>query len=134
MSACSTLNTATTPKGTAGNPFLMTQGITFRLKNRVFKSAADGGGPFDLSGFTGRSQMREVAEDTGAALADFTVTITSTTGLAEITLNASLSVSIVPGSYVFDIEYVEIANPENIISGTGGVFQHIRVLAGVTKP
>lgn len=134
MSACSTLNTAATPKGTASNPFKMTQGITFRLKNRVFKSAEDGGGPFDLSGFTGRSQMREDPADQGTAVADFTVTITATTGLAEVVLDASLSLNILTGIYVFDIEYVEGANPENIISGTGGVFLHIQVLAGVTKP
>lgn len=135
MSACSTLNTATAPKGSANNPFLMTQGITFRLKNKVFKSSADGGGSFDLSGFTGRSQMRVDPQNTGPAVADFTVTISvTTTGLSEISLDASLSVPIEPGTYVFDIEYIETANPENIISGTGGVFMYIQVLAGVTKP
>ncbi len=135
MSACSTLNTATTPKGSESNPFRMTQGITFRLKNKVFKSSADGGGPFDLSGYTGRSPMRVDPQSTGPAVADFTVTISgTTTGLAEISLDASLSVPIEPGTYVFDIEYIEIADPENIISGTGGVFQYIQVLPGVTKP
>lgn len=134
MSACSTLNTAATPKGTQSNPFLMTQGITFRLKNRVFKSAENGGGPFDLSGFTGRSQMRVDPTDQGAPIADFAVTITATTGLAEVVLDASLSLNILTGIYVFDIEYIDGGNPENIISGTGGVLQYIRVLPGVTKP
>ena len=134
MSSCSTLSNAATPKGTANNPFLMTQGITFRLKNRVFKSSDDGGGPFDLSGFTGRSQMRDDVAGTGTPVADFTVTITATTGLAEVVLDASLSLNILTGLYFFDIEYIEGADPENIISGTGGVFLHIQVLAGVTKP
>ena len=135
MSACTTLNTVTKPKGTEANPFLMTQGITFRLTNKVFKSQSDGGGPFILSGFTGRSQMRVDALDTGAAVVDFTVTISVTaSGIAEVKLDASLSTSIVTGTYVFDIEYIEIADPENIISGTGGVFKYIRVLPGVTKP
>lgn len=136
MSACSQLNVTTGPKGSAENPFLLTQGITFRLTNKVKKSTENGGGPFDLTGFTGRSQMREDAEGVGTPIADFTVTILAptTSGCAEIVLDPSLSIGIVPGLYVFDIEYIDGLDPENIVSGTGGQFKYIQVLPGVTKP
>jgi len=136
MSACSTLNVTQTPKGSQSNPFLMTQGITFRLKNRVFKSVQDGSGPFDLTGFTGRSQMRQGPTDQGTPVATFTVSVVApaTGGVAEVVLDASLSVPIDPGTYVFDIEYVDGLDPENIISGTSGRFLYIQVLPGVTKP
>lgn len=134
MSACTTLNATSDAKGSANNPFKMTQGITFRLTNRVFKSVADGGGPFVLTGFTGRSQMRDEAEGVGTPLAEFTVTISGTeTGVAEIKLLPADNVGIAPGLYVFDIEYIETADPTNIVPGTDGV-QYIRVFAGVTKP
>ncbi len=136
MSACSQLNVVDAPKGSADNPFLLTQGITFRLTNKVKKSAEKGGGPFDLSGFTGRSQMREDAQGVGTPLADFTVTIAipETQGCAEVSLDPSISVNIQPGLYVFDIEYVDGLDPENIVSGTGGTIKYIQVLPGVTKP
>ncbi len=134
MSACSTLNPTDAKKGSAENPFSMTQGIKFTLKNTVTRSLANGGGPFDLTGFTGRSQMRVDPLDRGTPIADFTVTITSATeGKAEITLDASLSVNFEPQLYVFDIEYIEGADPENIISGTNGVL-YIQVLPAVTQP
>lgn len=134
MSACSTLSTSTAEKGSASNPFILTQGITFRLKNQVNKSIEDGGGPFDLTGFTGRSQMRLGPEDVSTPVAEFTVSIpTPTNGLGLLTLGATLSTSIAPGLYVFDIEYVDGGDPNNIISGTGGI-KYIQVIAGVTKP
>lgn len=134
MSACSTLNPTDTPKGSAENPFSMTQGISFKIKNTVLKSLTDGGGPFDLTGYTGRSQMRIDPLDRGTPIADFTVTITSATeGKAEITLAASLSVNFEPGLYVFDIEYVEDADPTNVISGTNEVL-YIQVSPAVTQP
>jgi hypothetical protein len=136
MSACSQLNVVDAPKGSAENPFLLTQGITFRLTNKVKKSAEKGGGPFDLTGFTGRSQMREDPESVGSPVADLTVTILSpeTSGCAEVSLDPSISVNILPGTYVFDIEYIDGLDPENIISGTGGTFRYIQVIPGVTKP
>lgn len=136
MSACSQLNVVDAPKGTADNPFTMTQGITWRIINTIRKSSENGGGPFDLTGFTGRSQMRTDPEGTGPAIADLTVTILSpeTNGKAEISLAPSISVGILPGLYVFDIEYIDGLDPENIISGTGGTPRYIQVLPGVTKP
>jgi len=136
MSACSTLNTTDLIKGSQGRPFLMTQGIRFRLKNRVFKSPADGGGPFDLTGFTGRSQMRVDPSDQGPPIATFTVTVLvpGTNGVADVVLDPSDNANIETGIYVFDIEYIDGLDPENIISGTSGRFLYIQVLPGVTKP
>ncbi len=136
MSACNQLNVVDAPKGSAENPFLLTQGITWQITNKVKKSAEKGGGAFDLSGFTGRSQMREDPAGTGPPIAELTVTILvpETSGCATVSLAPSISVNILPGTYVFDIEYIDGLDPENIISGTNGAFLYIQVQPGVTKP
>lgn len=136
MSACSTLNATDQPKGSANNPFQLTQGITFRLLNKVKKSLENGGGPFNLTGFTGRSQLRQDPEGVGTPVADFTVSILSpgTAGCAEVVLDPSISINIEPAVYVFDIEYVDGLDPENIVSGTNKEILHLQVNPGVTKP
>lgn len=136
MSACGTLNSSESTKGSASNPFSATKGITFRLKNSIFKSVQDGGGPFDLTGFTGRAQMRQDPEGVGTPVADFIVNVLApaTSGCAEVILLPSVSTPIAPGLYVFDVEYVDGLDAENIISGTNGIAQHIQIVPGVTKP
>lgn len=124
------------PEGSQDNPWVIKQGITFKLRITVNKAIEDGGGPFDLIGppnYTGRSELRRLAEDTGAPVATWTVTNDpAVTGRAEQTLFPANTVSIPPGNYVFDTEFKNDTDPTDVVPGTPDT-QHARVVAGVTK-
>lgn len=125
-----TTTTTTAAKGTRENPFILRQGNLFRLTIRVKK--ADGSS-FNLTGFAGRSQMRVLATDDDPPVAVFTVSITEPTqGLAELTLGATLSAfpQIAAGLYVFDVEFEDGGDPDNVVHGGSGF---IKVVQEVTR-
>lgn len=125
-----TTTTTTATKGTRENPFILRQGNLFSLTIRVKK--ADGSA-FDLTGFAGRSQMRKLPADPDPPVAVFTVSITSPTqGLATLTLGATLSAFplIAAGLYVFDVEFENTTDPDDVVHGGSGF---INVIQEVTR-
>lgn len=127
------------PDGSPENPFIMKTGLQFVLVTRVKKAPEDGGGPFPLNGetggatYTGRSEMRKQADSTGAPVATFEVTNSTTEqGRADVTLGATTTATILVGDYVFDIEFENNLDPDVVIPGSPGTL-HIRVVSGVTK-
>ena len=134
MSSCNTTTPASTAApGDESRPLVMTTGQTFRFITRIKKSAANGGGPFSLTGWTGRSQMRKSADDVGAPIATLSVTNHATeTGRADVTLSALLTTAIPVGKYVLDVEFEDDLDPTEVMPGTPGI-RHVLVRAGVTK-
>ena len=131
MALCST-TTDDTSDGSANNPFILKKGITFNIVNRVEKPV---GTPFNLTGWTGRAELRRQNTDVGTPVATFTVTIHPTqTGRADARIGAvqsATNTALKNGElYVFDIEYEHPTDPEEVISG-GEAFVQVR--EGVTK-
>jgi hypothetical protein len=127
MASCSTTSTAA--NGSAQNPFVLTKGLTFTVITRV--NRADGLGAFDLTGYTGRAQMRKLVSDIGTPVATFTVTNSATvTGRADAVIGATESPAIPTGTYVFDIEFENDLDADDVIFGGRG---YITVIDGVTK-
>jgi len=115
--------------GSPENPHKITAGITFRVNVKVKTST---GAPFNLTGWTGRSQLRKLAQDTGDPVATFRVTVTDAVGgVAEVWLGATESLTIPAGNYVFDVEFEKDIDPDEVIPGSG--LQHACVVPGVTK-
>ena len=129
---CSTTTAAEDqPKGSAANPHVFKSGLTWNLLARLKK--ADGS-PFDLTGYTGRSEIRVNPEGAGPPVATWTVVINTTElGRADLELGALTTCKIQPGNYVFDIEYELDSDPNKVLKGSEGT-QHMRVEPGVTKP
>lgn len=124
-----TTTTTTAQKGTRENPFILRQGNKFSLKVAVKKADL---GAFDLTNYAGRSHMRLSGADPDPPVATFTVSILSATaGTAEVTLGATLSEHplIAPDLYVFDIEFANTGDLDDVVHGGSGF---IRVLQEVT--
>lgn len=133
MGICSAVSSPSTePIGSASNPFVIKQGIVFRLLTNIKKPASEGGGPFNLTNYTGRAELRVNPEDEGAPVATFTVTNSATvTGQALVELPATITETILPGDYVFDVEFENNANPDDVIPGSPTLHAHF--IPGVTK-
>ena len=59
---------------------------------------------FDLTGYTGKSQIRKSYYSANAT-AEFTITINNPTdGIIGINLNSANTANIAPGRYVYDVE------------------------------
>lgn len=128
--ACITSQSTDAPRGSTENPFPMLQGKRFAFTTKVLKA---NGSPFPLTGFTGRAQMRKQTSDLGAPIATFVVTNDPViTNKALVELGATTTQTILIGRYVFDVEFEEDIDPENVIDGSNGV-QHIEVIGEVTK-
>lgn len=134
--ACSTTET-TAPEGSQSNPFQLLQGTNFDLEiTMVYPPTSTlAGQRFSLDGYTGRGQMRVSASDVGTPVAEFQVTILSPQtglqkGVAVARILPSDSVSIPVGIYVFDIEFENNLDPEDILNGGRG---YINVVQEVTK-
>jgi hypothetical protein len=98
------------------------QGTTFAHNFVVKDSSAT---VIDLSGYTGRGQLRKEYASSSAD-ADFTVTISApTTGTVEVTLTAAQTELIDSGSYVYDIEIVNGATVHRIVQGNATVYPEV---------
>lgn len=72
--------------------------------------------PFDLTGFEGRGELRELKDKTSKLLAAFDVSFSAppTDGIVLVTLGATVTKNLFKGGY-FDIEIEEILDPDNVI-------------------
>jgi len=120
------------PAGSSDNPIPVTAGQEFTFSVMINKSKADGGGPFDLTGWTGRGEVRRLVEEVGTPIATFTVVNSATTGKATVSLTAPQTLAIPKDRYVFDVEFINDIDPNRVIPGTDGI-QHMCVNLGVTK-
>lgn len=81
------------------------QGTTFSTSILL---TDDNGDAIDLTGYTGRSQLRK--HYTSSNSQSFTVSLNSTEGSVSLSLSATQTANLVPGRYVYDVEVVSGAN------------------------
>lgn len=128
--ACITPQTTDAPRGSTENPFCMRQGKRFAITVSVLRANRS---PFNLTGYTGRAQLRKQASDLGAPVATFTVTNDPLiTNKALVELGATITPTILVGFYVFDVEFENDTDPDDVVDGSNGV-QNIEVKGEVTK-
>lgn len=128
--ACITTTSTDAPRGSSQNPFCIRQGKQFCLVVTVTKA---NGSPFDLTGYTGRAQLRKQVADQGPPVATFTVTNDPTIlNKATVKLGATITETLLVGKYVFDVEFENDVDPDDVIDGSNGP-QNIEVKGEVTK-
>jgi hypothetical protein len=81
------------------------QGTTF---STTISLTDDNGDPINLTGYSGRSQMRK--HYTSSNSQSFTVSLGEVSGIVSLGLTASQTANLVPGRYVYDVEVVSGAN------------------------
>lgn len=81
------------------------QGTTF---STTITLTDDNGDPIDLTGYTGRSQMRK--HYTSSNSVSFTVSLGGTNGVVSLGLTSTQTANLIPGRYVYDVEVVSSAN------------------------
>lgn len=84
---------------------ILDQGTTF--STTIFITD-DNGDPVDLSGYTGRSQIRK--HYTSSNSVSFSVSLTEATGVVSLGLTANQTSILTAGRYVYDVEVVSSAN------------------------
>lgn len=84
---------------------IIDQGTTFSTSIYL---TDDNGDVIDLSGYTGRSQMRK--HYTSSNSQSFTVSLNNSQGIVTLALTANQTSNLVAGRYVFDVEIVSSAN------------------------
>jgi len=84
---------------------IVDQGTTFAT---TIYLTDDNGDPIDLTGYTGRSQMRK--HYTSSNSQSFSVSLSNTVGSVSLALTAVQTANIVAGRYVYDVEVVSGAN------------------------
>jgi hypothetical protein len=87
---------------------IIDQGTTFSTSIYL---TDDNGDAIDLTGYTGRSQMRK--HYTSSNSQSFTVSLNSSLGIVTLSLSSSQTANLVAGRYVYD---VEIINSSNVVS------------------
>lgn len=86
---------------------ILQQGATLRFRINVRRSSTDGGGPFDLTGWTPRGQVRANRDETGTPLASFSFTVLSASeGRLEVRIGADVTETIAVPKMCFDVELV----------------------------
>ena len=89
------------------------QGARFAFEVSVFN---ENGTPFDLTGFTGRAELRRLQDRSSALLGTFVVTIQAPATAGKVLVDMGATVTRViafPG--FFDVEVEEAADSENVI-------------------
>lgn len=84
---------------------IINQGTTF---STTINLTDDNGDPIDLTGYTGRSQMRK--HYTSSNSQSFTVSLNSSQGIVSLALTASQTANLTAGRYVYDVEVISGAN------------------------
>jgi hypothetical protein len=89
----------------------------------------NGGAYVDITGWTGRAQMRETKAQSGSPTVTFTVTILDqniSLGGVTVTLSDTLSAAIVPNAGVYDVELTNLSGEvRTFIEGTVTVDQDV---------
>lgn len=88
------------------------QGATFSIDITL---QDDNGDPINLTGFTGRSQLRK--HYTSSNSQAFTVSLNVALGLVTLSLTANQTSNIVAGRYVYDVEVASSEQVLRIIEG-----------------
>lgn len=84
---------------------IIDQGTTFSTSILL---TDDNGDAIDLTGYTGRSQMRK--HYTSSNSTSFTVSLNTSEGAVSLSLTANQTSGLIPGRYVYDVEVVSAAN------------------------
>lgn len=84
---------------------IINQGTTF---STTINLTDDNGDPINLTGYTGRSQMRK--HYTSSNSQSFTVSLNSSEGIVTLALTASQTANLTAGRYVYDVEVISAAN------------------------
>jgi len=86
------------------------------------------GDPYNLTGFTAKSQMRKSYYSTNAT-ANFTITIlTPTTGVLTMSLPSANTANIAAGRYVYDVEIKDSTNNvSRVLEGIVNVLPRVTV-------
>lgn len=89
------------------------QGTTF---STTISLTDDNGEPINLTGYSGRSQMRK--HYTSSNSQSFSVSLSNTSGVVSLSLTATQTANLIPGRYVYDVEVISGANAvSRIIEG-----------------
>jgi hypothetical protein len=73
------------------------------------------GTPLDLTGYTGKSEVRKHPESVGAATTFSVSFVDRTNGLIRLSLNRSETVKLKPGRYVYDVMFTDSSNQKSIV-------------------
>lgn len=84
---------------------IVDQGTTF---STTISLTDDNGDPIDLTGYSGRSQMRK--HYTSSNSQSFSVSLSNTEGTVALSLTAAQTANLTAGRYVYDVEVVSAAN------------------------
>lgn len=84
---------------------LIDQGTTF---STVINLTDDAGEPIDLTGYTGRSQIRK--HYTSSNSQSFSVSLGGTSGTIALSLTADQTANLIAGRYVYDAEVISSGN------------------------
>jgi hypothetical protein len=71
----------------------------------IYATFTDTAGAINLTGYTAQASLKSTYADT-VSVADFTCTLTGTTGQVRIYMPSSVSATIAPGSYIWDFQLV----------------------------
>ena len=89
------------------------QGATFYYRVNLFNT---GGEAFNLTGYTGNAQLR--ASYTSNTKVDMTVSVTGSSGLVELTMNAATTATLTKNRYLYDVELNNNGIVTRILEGT----------------
>ncbi len=84
---------------------IIDQGTTFSTSINL---TDDNGDAIDLTGYTGRAQMRK--HYTSSNSQSFTVSLQSSNGIVTLSLTETQTANLTAGRYVYDVEIVSGAN------------------------
>jgi DUF4097 and DUF4098 domain-containing protein YvlB len=84
---------------------IIDQGTTFSTSINL---TDDNGDAIDLTGYTGRAQMRKHYTSSNAQ--SFTVSLQSSNGIVTLSLTETQTANLTAGRYVYDVEVVSGAN------------------------
>ena len=84
---------------------LLDQGSTF---STTITLTDENGDPLDLTGYSGRAQIRKHSSSNTAY--DFTVDLANTTGEVTLSMSANGTAAIPGGRYLYDVELIDHSN------------------------
>ena len=73
------------------------------------------GTPLDLTGYTGKSEVRKHPDSVGAATTFSVSFVDRSNGLIRLSLNKKQTTTIKPGRYVYDVMLTDSSNKKNIV-------------------
>ena len=73
------------------------------------------GTPLDLTGYTGKSEVRKHPESVGAATTFSVSFVDRSNGLIRLSLNRNETIKLKPGRYVYDVMFTDSSNKKSIV-------------------